>query len=76
MNAHELQEIFRQIPAGSFAVHVAERPPIAVTHRDFASVSPSGSVLTVWDTEGHFHFIAAASITRVPCEVPAAPTQR
>ena len=65
MIAHELQELFRELPAGVFTVHLAERTPVEVPHSDFASISPSGTVFTVWDTEGHFHWIDAAAITRI-----------
>ena len=65
MTAHELQELFRELPAGAFTVHVAERTPLSVTHSDYASISPGGAVLSVWDAEGHFHFIDAHSITRI-----------
>jgi hypothetical protein len=76
MTAHELQEIFRQLPAGAFTVHVVERTPIEVAHSDFASVSPGGTVVTVWDTEGHFHFIDALSVTRIASQAPAGQAER
>ena len=74
MNAHELQNIFHELPAGPFTVHVAERTPIEVTHSDFASIAPGGAVLSAWDTEGHFHFIDAHSITRITVQTPAGQT--
>lgn len=71
MTAHELQEIFRELPAGPFTVHIAERTPIEVSHSDFSSIAPGGAVLSVWDAEGHFHFIDALSITRITLQAPA-----
>ncbi len=68
MNAQELQDIFRQLPAGSFTIHLVEFTPIEVTHSDFASVSPTGHMLTAWDAQGHFHFIDGHSIIRVTCQ--------
>ena len=74
MTSHELQEIFRELPAGPFVVHIAERTPLEVTHSDFASIAPGGAVLSVWDAEGHFHFIDALSITRITIQAPATRT--
>ena len=71
MNAHELQNIFRELPTGPFTVHVAERTPIAIAHTDFAMLSPSGGMLTVWDAEGHLHHIDAPAITRITQGAPA-----
>jgi hypothetical protein len=50
MTAPELQQIFRELPAGPFVVHVSERTPIEVAHSDFASIAPGGAVLSAWDT--------------------------
>jgi hypothetical protein len=71
MNANELQEIFRELPVGPFTVHVAERTPIAIAHTDFAMLSPTGGLLTVWDAEGHLHHIGAGAITRITHGAPA-----
>ena len=70
MTAHELQEIFRELPAGTFTLHVAERTPIEVSHTDFAMLSPGGEVLIVWDTERHLHYINAPAITRIAIKAP------
>jgi len=75
MTAHELQEIFRELPAGPFTVHIAERTPIEVSHTDFAMLSPSGGVLNAWDAEGHYHHIDAASITRITLPTSAGHTK-
>jgi hypothetical protein len=74
MSARELQELFRQLPAGPFTVHVIERTPIEVAHSDFASISPDGGVLSTWDVDRHFHFIDAHSITRITIPAPTAGT--
>lgn len=71
MTPPELQDIFRKMPAGAFTVHVIERTPIGVAHSDFASISPRGAALSVWDIEHHFHHIDAHSITRIAYEAPA-----
>jgi hypothetical protein len=71
MTAHELQQIFHELPAGPFVVHVAERTPIEVGHSDFASIAPGGAVLSAWDTASHFHFIDSSSITRITFQAPA-----
>ena len=71
MNALELQEIFRQLPAGPFTVHIVERTPVEVRHSDFAAISPTGGLLTVWDADGHLHHIAAPAITRITRGTPA-----
>ena len=65
MMPHEIQEIFRELPTGSFTVHIVERTPIEIPHTDFAMLSPDGGILTVWDAERHLHHIHAASITRI-----------
>lgn len=70
MNAHELEEIFREMPAGPLTVHVAERTPIAIAHTDFAMLSPTGNLLTVWDADGHMHHIGAGAITRISHGAP------
>jgi hypothetical protein len=70
MTTHELREVFRDLPAGTFTVHVAERTPVAVAHTDFANISPSGGMLVVWDAEGHLHHIDALSITRITYHAP------
>jgi hypothetical protein len=70
-NAHELQNIFRELPDGPFTVHVAERTPIGIAHADFDMLSPSGGLLTVWDIEGQLHHIDASSITRITQGAPA-----
>jgi len=76
MTAHELQEIFRELPAGTFTVHVAERTPINVSHNDFAMLKPDGGVLSVWDTEGRLHHIHAPAITRITHDVPTEPAEK
>jgi len=73
MTANELQGIFRELPAGPFTVHIAERTPIEVSHSDFAMLKPDGGVLSVWDTAGLLHHIHAPSITRVTHQIPSAP---
>lgn len=75
MSAHELQEIFRELPPGPFTVHIVERTPIEVAHADFAAIKPDGGVLTVWDIENRLHHIQAASITRITHEVPTSQTE-
>ena len=65
MTAHDLQEIFRQLPAGPLTVHVAERTPIEVSHNDFAMLSPTGGIMNVWDADGRLHYIEAPSIIRI-----------
>ena len=75
MMTHELQAVFRELPAGPFTVHVAERTPIEVAHSDFASISPDGTVLSTWDVARHFHFIDAHSITRITLPAPLAQTE-
>lgn len=72
MTAHELQALFRELPAGPFTIHVAERTPIEVAHSDFASISPDGGMLSTWDLDRHFHFIDALSITRITIQAPVA----
>lgn len=76
MTAHELQEIFRELPAGSFTVHIAERSPIEVSHSDFAMLSPSGGLLSVWDAEGRLHHIDALAITRITHQASARQSER
>jgi hypothetical protein len=71
MTAHELQRIYRELPAGSFVVHIAERTPIEVSHSDFASISPDGAVLSAWDAKRWFHHVDAISITRIQYRTPA-----
>lgn len=71
MNATELEEIFRELPAGPFTVHIAERTPIGILHTDFAAISPTGGLLTVWDAEGHLHHVGAGAITRITHGAPA-----
>ncbi len=65
MTSHQLQEIFRELPAGPLTVQVAERTPIEVSHSDFAMISPGGEILTLWDSDGHLHHINAPSVTRI-----------
>jgi hypothetical protein len=50
---------------------VAERTPIEVPHSDFAAISPTAGLLTVWDVEGHFHYLDASAITRITREAAA-----
>jgi hypothetical protein len=71
MNATELHEVFRELPAGPFTVHVAERTPVEVRHSDFAAISPTGGLLTVWDAEGHLHHLGSGAITRITHGAPA-----
>ena len=75
MTAHELQRIYRELPAGPFTVHIAERTPIEIAHSDFVAIAPDGTGLAAYDAEGWFHHIDTASITRIKYRKVATETE-
>lgn len=65
MSPLEFTTVLRQLPAGPFTLHVAERTTIEISHSDFAMLSPDTGILNVSDVNGSEHWIDTFAITRV-----------
>ena len=71
MNADEIRQALREMPPGSFTVHLQELTQLEVLHTDFAMLSPTGRTLTAYEAERHLHHINTDAITRISHQLPA-----
>lgn len=78
MAPDRVRELLRAAPFRPFTVHTADGKALTIRHPDFASLSPAGMTLVVYEMEGEgdrMHVLDLILVTRLEREtgVAAAP---
>jgi hypothetical protein len=74
MFSEEIRPLLRQHPFVPFTVHLGDGASHHVHHPDYASLSPLGNLLEVWERDGvTWHLVNVAQITKITRNIPVDP---
>jgi hypothetical protein len=74
MFSEEIRPLLRQQPFVPFTVHLGDGGSHHVHHPDYASLSPLGNLLEVWEKDGvTWHWINVTQIKKITLNVPREP---
>ena len=53
MTSDQFRRVWKAAPFAPFQIHLADGRSIKVPHPDYAQLSPTGRIASVWDTDGN-----------------------
>ena len=74
MTVEQFKQVWKADPFRTFIVHLADGRNIAVHHRDFLAMSPSGRTMIVYQPDESFNVVDLLLLTDL--EVPNGKTRR
>ena len=52
MTSNQFRTVWKAAPFTPFQIHLADGRSLKVPHPDYAQLSPTGRIASVWDTDG------------------------
>lgn len=65
MVSEEIRILLKARPFIPFRLHISDQAMHEVIHPDWALLNPAGTMMTVMDDAGYFHWVATAHVTRL-----------
>ena len=53
MTSDQFRSVWKAAPFTPFRIHLADGRSLKVPHPDYAQLSPTGRIASVWDTDGN-----------------------
>jgi hypothetical protein len=70
MTAEQLRALREANPFRPFTIHLADGRTLAVPHRDFVSLSPSGRIVIVYQANDAFNVVDLYLVTDLEVQAP------
>jgi len=70
MTAEQLRAMREANPFRPFTIHLADGRTLAVPHRDFVSLSPSGRIIIVYQPNDAFSVVDLYLVTELEVQAP------